>query len=137
MSKSDTVTDLEENVQHSGKPFWIAGAVFLFHSFDSLGQRFPMNHLHGEIYQAVFIDTEFVYRADIGMFELSLNLRFPDKPFDKFTRLLPVSGDDLHGHVPTDVAVESVQDDSHTAAGDLTRYLVPAGAGIGLKFQNG
>ncbi len=88
-------------------------------------QGATLDQLHGEVRPAIGERAQLVDRNHAGMLQLSGDLSLLDEPADQVWLVTMLLEQNLDGEVAAQVAVASLDDDAHAAAGDLAEQLEP------------
>jgi hypothetical protein len=94
-------------------------------SDDPVGQGPAMHQAHDEVIGSVMIHGQFVHRNDVGMIELSLNLRLGMKTLDVLGVSRQGRRKHLDGHLAQQVAIANAMNRPHPASPDLVDILEP------------
>ena len=124
MRERDGVTDLQKNVEELGEGIVPLPGLVLP---DQLLERTPLHHLHGEIEVAILILSQFVDGNDVGVFQLTRDLRLLQKMQTTRVILRILLPHHLHRDRAPDGLVGALDDVAHPALADLPQRFVALG----------
>ena len=115
--------------------------VVLAKGNENVGQRAPLHVFHRVVDAPFGIETQFVNRNDVRMFELRRNLRLFHKPQLFFLRKNHIMGKNLDRHGTPAIEIARLVHHTHAAAREHAPEFIlaatPGGKDVGIRRSDG